>query len=629
MNHITQDSWNRVALTASALLLALFFVVPWSADVATDYGPDDPFTIVQHALFRSVYQYGRDIQFTHGPLAFWYQRHYWPSTYGPFIALHAVVALTLALAFVRAATAESDNRPIQWTLVVGFLALMSVDRDARIFVAVGAMALLHAKDLRLWSASMAVLLAIGCLAKISFLGAAAPVLLVLAFDDVLVRRRWPIALLVFVGATSVFWMYAKHDVAMFPAFLASAFDMSVGFTEAQVTYANEPSLPVLGVSVYGVAFLLLAGAYLTAFGWGLWREARWRNALFFLSQAAVVFMVWKATFVREDPAHLPHGYVTVASLAAMAFMLNWRAIDRWSGGRLGSRFAILGFGALVGAAGVGVLALLVVYPEYYTHKGERIRRNLAAASDYVFNGGRGLDAAHADALDAIGKRWATLPVDGQIAIVGTLQVVGLAKSWDLRPFPTLTHYAAWTQRLIARNADFFDAEDRPPNLLVDVEAIDGLSYWLKVRERYRPVGQIGPAERPLLQMTAADRGPIAFGETVRREVAFEEAVALPRAEALWFEGSVTPTLFGRIMALLYKTPRVMLQITYDDRSVGSAPFGPLMSEAGVAMPPRKILDQDRRVPVEAKLIAYPPLPGYFEPKVALSYRPIVLGKPGT
>lgn len=576
---------SRFLVHAVALGLGLAIVVPWAPDLATDYGSDDPNTILQHALFLSPYAYGRDILFTHGPWALWYQRHYWPSTYPVFVLSHVVLALGLMGIVARAALAGFAHDATRLLVVAVAAAVFAIDLDARLFFLLALVPVMDEDEDRALILLSALAGFIG-LVKISLLVAALLVVGLKSADEMLRLRRLPRSLIAFAVALPVFYLAAGQDLRHLPDFLRWGIEMSAGYGET-MSKSGEAEGLVAFLGAATILFLILAAAFgavvltieCSAHGaWGLLPAA---------ALAAVLFAAFKASFVRYDNAHVLHAFATLLPLVAVYAARRREALAR----RLGTGALRRGLPwALGGGAALVVLAASVLAardPGLYRNKLDKLMANVEAGADFFATGGARLEMRHEAALARIRADWPMPAVAGSVAIASRLQVVGLAHGFDLRPLPTINLYQAWTPALVDRLAAFFAAPDRPAELFVDLQAIHGSRYWLSVLENYQAVGRAGRGDQ-FVHMRRRDPPAGAF----RRQpvdqipVAFGQVFELPKEHALWLSATIEPTVFGRVVEILLKKPMVTLRVEYDRGPSMEPPFGPVMAAEGVLVAPR-------------------------------------------
>ncbi|MBM3554264.1 MAG: hypothetical protein FJX47_01765 [Alphaproteobacteria bacterium] len=562
--------------------------MPWSADFATDYGNDDPNTILQHALFGGRFQYGRDFDLILGPWAIWYQRHYWPTTYVLFVVTHAVVAIGLALTVIAAIRRAGVGGVAAWILVCAALGLMAIDLDARMFLAATLIPVLAGSGAAAGAIFLAMVVAMGSLAKASFLVAAAPMLFLVAVDDVGRRRALPWAAIAFAAAIPLLWVAASHDLAHFPRFVAEALAMAAGYGETMGHFGSGLGTAApFRVSPAAIAYLLLCIAVAALLVLALGRERRGWLIGTLSAIGLVLFSAWKAGFVREDPTHVLHALVAVVLTILVVALWHWRSLAETNWGRwLAPRLRILGIALLVGG-GVAIGATAFRYPDLVIHKPARLLANLENALLFATGRSDAIVARHRQALDRIRRDWPMPEVTGPVAIAGPMQTVGLAHGYDLVPLPTLNVYQAWTARLVERMSQFFSSPDRPPTVFVDLESVDGLAFWMTIHRHYHPVARVGRNGR-LLQMraSAADAETVASPSTVRTR--FDEAIELPRGDLVHVTAKIETTVLGRLVELFYKKAFVVLVVEFSDGTRGEFRFGPEIARSGRIFPPSAI-----------------------------------------
>ena len=633
-SELTNATWRRIlAVVGSAL--ALVVLVPWAPDFATTSGNDDPNTILQHVFFGSGVLYGRDIFFTHGPWAFWYQRHYWPGTYAYFVAAHLATSAILVAALIWAVTETALSKPLQAILLVAGLALFTIDLDARLFVMTALLPLLFDEKRPWLTVSLAMLAAFAALNKISLLVGAVTSIFAIGAYEVVRLRRIPVSVIAFAAAYGLLFAAAGQDIRHAVDLTLAGLDMSAAYGETMGHFARDDDLG-FRISATCIAFLILVIPFGLAVLGVEWRLRGPFGLLFALALALILFSAFKAAFVREDMSHVPHAFATLFPIVGLYAAARRKTIALIVGQSQGAvRMGTFATYVLVAIAATGAVVLAARDPGLYVHKLDKFRGNVTAAADAI-GGGTELRKAHERRMAEIRRDW-PVELSGPVAVVGPKQIVAVANGVDLRPLPTLNVYQAWSPSLAARLTGFFENDARPNHLLIEPPAYDGRPFWRAIRAHYRPTGveiregAFAGAER------IAPRSWILVSEDRLRpdwNTPFSlPAVDDPTREIVVLQGTIEPTLLGRAVDLLYKRPYVNLELERSDGTVIRIRFGPIIASIGTTASPWPVHGESifepppTSVVPRAVLRASPDWPLFYEPEVELTVRRLRLAEP--
>src|SRR5439155_18902653 len=170
---------------------------------------------------------------------------------------------------------------------------------------------------------------------------------------------------------------------------------------------------------------------------------------------------------------------------------------------------------------------------------------------------------------AAGLRAGTFPnldIHGSADVYPLSQTLALPLSLTCRPRPIFQSYSAYTPRLAEMNAAHLRSDRAADHILFDVWTIDGrftaqddsLS-WPELLTRYDMISMAG--QYIVMDKSATPRRyeltPI--GEIVAR---FDEGITIPSMMEgpIWVTIDIRPSLWGKILAMLYRPPRVSLAL---------------------------------------------------------------------
>ncbi|HWY30226.1 MAG TPA: hypothetical protein VNX46_05705 [Candidatus Acidoferrum sp.] len=546
---------------------------------------DIAWTQALHMAFHQHLQFGREVVFTYGPWGF-ISRGYHPSTHLVSLLLWVGLSVVFWVAGRRLAGHFSSNRVISWLWLIAFAAFASIpvgdDFNSRIVAWSMLLLFMHffVEESSFTPVKFVLVISLGLLSLTKFTGfiAAMVVILVMAVDD-LSRRRFPWSLPVFVASILCFWVAAGQNWSSFMPYLTNSWRLTSGYTEAMMRYR-------VGEKSDELWFLLLAIANARLIGAVAWGRFRLRCGLVLISLAAILFLLFKGSYVRPDRHEISaaNGLVLVA-LAGLA--VAWREKSRWLG------FA--GAAVLVACVIFGLLAFNQWFP----------KNNLPCQLAATF-GFHSLSApirtTFTDSLqkhfeaDAIAER-ERLPlpqVSGGTDIYPWDVTPILARDMNYHPRPLMQSYFVYTPELAQINAAFLKSSNAPENLFFGINPIDGRypaledgRSWLELLTSYDVRG-ISDSNATLLVLARSVTPREYHLEPLTNVAAqFGEMVAVPDAggDPVWVELDIKKSLKGTIVSALYKPSFVLLTVSLRGGSENVFRIIPGMARSGFLLSP--------------------------------------------
>jgi len=588
---------NRPALPAGVRRLALwlagasslaYILSRFLADAG--YGKfgnlEDSYLQALHLAFLEKLQFGRDIVFTYGPWAFLYGGYH-PDTHRLYVGIWIILALVFWWAAWRIARSFTGNLLCSWLWLIAFAAVAGVEIISNIDARLSAWMLLlwllyffvEDRPLSPVQAALVVTLALVGLVKFSLLVPAAAVVLVIAADIALRRRRFPWILPLFAASLLAFWMAAGQRLGSLGPFLRRSGMMAGGFGAAMGIGAPTEARDIGCWMLASLALCLLAG-------WVAWKRTRWFGVFPVAALALIAFVAFKYGYVRHDVHELAATLeLTQLALAALALVLALRSENRRGAalaGGLTAAFVVAfagvtfarqgrgGLGAEIARSfaprNLGVAGRAILAPAYLQDEYETYRAALRAGFPLPRLAG---------------------PTDIYPWDIGSL----LANGLSYRPRPVLQSYAAYTPELAELNAAFLRGARAPDHIIFSLATTDGrfpslddgLS-WPELLTRY----DLREVELPFLVLTRAE--PVrSWGLTPLADLnaRFGDEVPIPTAAAgpVWARIEIDPTLRGRLVSLLYKPPLLLLGARLADGTVTSWRLIPGMAAGGFLLSP--------------------------------------------
>ncbi len=540
--------WLALVAAAGVAMLALLPIEPSYLDLSLD----GSFAATLHYAAATP---GTHLISTYGPLGFLQYPTYLPATWGWLVAGQALLGAILCwtVAWIGWAAWAS---PWGGALALAASAPLLGNADVRWFV-VPALALFI--DLPVGRrAPLALRVALGVaigavgLIKVSYLIAAAAVLVPLAARELYLRRA-PVLALVAAASTALLWRGSGRGVGEWMAFLDwSLRDIAPGYAQAM----QLPTTPLL----VGHAALVSAAVLVAA----LWLARRSVGAAWWVYGVALggwLFLLFKAGFVRADVHHLA---ITALGLIFAAVLLALLSGPRRGHVALAALLVVLLPVALYRHIAAGEQ-----HPgRLFTALGPGDLWRRAAVAPALLAGGTAA-AADREARARLTRGQTHLPpLEGSVDFISYLQSVVLAHDLDLTPRPVFQSYMAYTPRLARANAAFFAGAAAPRWLILYLAAIDGrlpalddAAARLELLARYQfSVRTDGFA---ILERRAVPRAwrlePLDTVETT-------SGVAIPVPSMtdgpVWARIDVGETFGDRLGSALLSAPIIFLELSY-------------------------------------------------------------------
>lgn len=519
--------------------------------------------------------FGRDLVFTFGPYASIFTRTYDPAVVTRLFAGSALLALT-ALVCMAVLLRRREGRWPALACCAAALLLSGADSlllMLPLLLGLVLLSLLATPWARWHGGVMALAFAVfgllplvkGTLALLC-----AAIALLCAIAGLQQRRRLAAALCLAgpLLALVVFWLLAGQALADLPLYVANLNQVVAGYSEA---------MAVDGLARELALFLLPATLLLAALA-TQGRLPRHQRLPLFISFALFLFVSFKAGFVRHDQ----HAHIALANLLFAAGLLSpvLPAADFRSRALL---FALVASTALCGL--------------YLAHRARQMPGPVAGGtSNPLTLRTTAIDPASWPAqFEAAKQRIAAgCGLQGvprlRTDIYSYEQSCLLAEGLPWQPRPVLQSYSAYTPALARLNEAHLRGAGAPQQLLYRLQTIDGRL----------PALDDGVSLPAMLDnYTLAERGPHWLRLAARPAAAaasryeplasvqarLGQAVAVPASSPVFTAITIRPTPWGRLLALLYKPPRLQLQLTLADGRVVTHRVHANMMESGFFLSP--------------------------------------------
>jgi hypothetical protein len=580
----------RIALKGGALVIAA--VAAWLLLLNVGVTPLAPqiepswIATVTHASASGL-QFGRDIVYTYGPLGHAVFASYSDRLFiADLVIRSALDAFYVILIFTASRRLPTARRVV---FLVAAILVGVISYQAMYLFSLASLALLINRPTRAnnWLLPAAAAFAgAAALTKLTFLFYA--VLVLAAGIAIATVKGKPMravaASAIFAGATIAFWVAAGQHLSNFADFLRTGLEVTRGYSEAM----QLPSQPlILGAGLATAAVIAIQGVTLV-------RSSDDKEGVISVIVAfgAALFFAWKLAFSRADSHTAEFFYFAVVlSAAAPIFFTGTRtkavAIRDWLCVGVVSSISLACVENQVPGIGTTLASLLrerllsnatvLLHPR---KEQERYRAaDLRAGENY--------------ALPQIRARVA----DNRITVFGYEQGIAIANRLNFIPSPTVQSYCDYTSALAGLDSQFYAADRAPPYVIFKLQPIDNrlptlddAEVLLKLAYEYDAV----LAEKGYLLLEHSARiAPVPSTIPIREtgSIGIGKTLRIPE-EPTWCELDFRPTLLGRLVALLYQPPIVVVDIVTTTGETIRRRILPSVTSTGFLLNPLLLSERD-------------------------------------
>ena len=543
----------------STLIYLLSRVVP--------YQPPDPeaildysFPQVLHEGFARHLQFGLDLIYTYGPWGF-LATGYLPATHALYVIIWTLLSVLFWWVGWRVAGHLSGNALIRGLWLILFIGLPG-DNNMDYFSSIALFLFFHffveQRSFTAMHALMSIALALLGLIKFSVFLMTLVVVGTIAADTVFRHRRFPWIVPVFAASVLSLWVAAGQHLSTLGPYFLNSWRIASNFTEGMMLSSKW--------EIQEIVFFLLAALLICAQTGALaWAKNRIWGILPLAGLVAVLFLVFKRSFVRHD-AHAESGPLGFFLISMLILAVGWPMVrnkGRWVGWvNLLPIIAILFWAALARTRYMET-NLLSDFAQTFSI------RNLIEPLR-LLSGSQHMREEYAKAYSAIRAEYPIPPFEGTADEYSFNQVTLFAHGVRYQPRPVIQSFIVYTPELAELNASHLRSDHAAENLLLDLLSIDdrfpslddGLS-WPELMTRY----DIQAVQPPFVLMkrspTPRTWSLAPIGETSLR---FGQRVAMPAVTngPVWAKIEISKTLRGKIISTLYKPPILTLNVVTRD-----------------------------------------------------------------
>lgn len=409
---------------------------------------------------------------------------------------------------------------------------------------------------------------------------------------VLWRSRTRVLVATFVLASLltplIVWLACGQHLSNLPAFVTGSWQVAMYYGAAMQL---APKLPITDVIALGST---LFGLFcVAAFAWHERRSAS-RVAVYAMF-AATLALAYRAGAIRADGGHLLILW-SMCAWCAPLLIGTWQAQDA---ARTGMRAGVMAFVLAILALSPPLLAQQYsshtrrqFYGGHYTlaYVSQQIGEALAPHKAYKLRLRKWAADRKALALPSIDRIVGADSVD----VLMDTQSALLANDLNYRPRPVFQSYSAYSGGLARMNADFFLSSRAPRWVMLDWRAIDGRYptsddslALISILQDYQPV----LSERGFVLLRRRDHidpSPIPHNRPAHElPIGFRVETPLPASPGnAWFARlNVRLSVYGKLYALLFRPPKLRIEVKLSDGSRHRYTLVPSVAQAGFMLTP--------------------------------------------
>jgi hypothetical protein len=580
--NLIQDA--RKFLIGAFLLLASVAVFVPLYPAFPSSGLDPSWAFAVNEAVAQGWIFGKDVVFTFGPYASIYTKIYHPAT----DKLMVFSSLYLSLCYGLLLVLLSKIMKFQWILVyvlfiTGFIyvqdpLLFSYPLILIIIVYRYSLPEDHPSKLslsRLTSKCFPVLFApLGLLPLIkgSFLPACG-VITIISFILLWRSKQKPLAYVVFslpIFSGSLLWVLSGQPLSALHIYFMSMGSIISGYQEAMTLWGNRRD-----IILYLLTSMFILGAIFQNK-----RDPKIHKISLFLSFAILLFIVFKAGFIRHD-GHAAS--ISAPFIMIVALLLN-TIVFKESTLIIAMFLSIVTWGSIdADFFRSSTTSALGRITNNYINIKDGLRIRLSSKNK--------LKKRYLERLEAIQKEFPIPKLVGSTDIYSFQQSFLLSSENIFSLRPIFQSYSAYTPKLAQLNENYLRSKNAPENILFRIETIDrrlpsfddGLSWPILINNY-----SIESFENDLILLKKKKTVQMDFTETeiYNGEHRIGENVILPKTkEHLYAEIEITQTVIGKILSTLFKAKELSITIDFSNGKSAEYRFLPNMAKSRFLISP--------------------------------------------
>ncbi len=325
-------------------------------------------------------------------------------------------------------------------------------------------------------------------------------------------------------------------------------------------------------------FVLLFAAFEALLLAGALSRRTWTATLRFFTYSLVLWLIYRSSFARHDPAHVARAFSTLLPFAACYCFVNRREIGELIRDFCGVCRQVHVRRFLVRTAGLAVLVVAVLTQTVVKKPLRQLKRRGSSVAHIVTEGTGDLQRR---LLRAEGRLRKTHPLpeslEGPAGVFGMAQTPLVAHGIENVPMPVVATYEIWNEEA-ARRTDAWLRDEGAPRYLLYTTAGSSARNQITLAENYETVRADSPSvlRRRTVPVKAVEapvlEGVTTWGRRLSVPVAAQDGVLMLRLRyrRTWLNKFVTavhqPPL---VMVVLYQDHRVLARIRVNRHLIGN------------------------------------------------------------
>ncbi len=575
-------SWFDRFPVGRLLLFVLLFLsfVPWISPPDIDLDPS--WRMMMTYALDHHFQFGHDFVFTYGPLGLLLANVNSGNHMALLLAWNFVTAAAFAFTILKIISRFSVTRQAMTCLFFFLIVRESIELLYLVFALIAGFELLRAErpsGRRMFFTT--VFLALLSLIKFTYCLFAIAVVVTVVAESFLAKRRGAAFryLAYYFGTLLLLWVSLRQNPLNLPAYFFNSLEISRGYGETM----GLPTPPT-GL-LYGL--IVLAGLILCALLIVSGVRDRLPASGRALILTALTYLEWKHGFLRSD-GHMVIFFTYGLFVACFSPVL----LERDSGSKMAGQAAI----GLVAAA--SLLGIFVNFPLRITHVLETVntdwRARLSELTDL-----KGYYSSFQTQWEEVAKKnplKRTSETVGQqtVDVLSHFQGIALLNGLNLRPRPVPQGYSAYTPKLTALNAAYYESANAPAWVLQSTKTInhrfptlDDADLLLALLRNYSFTLEDGSY---LLwrRCSVDDRYSIfqpSAGSKQTGHIGNPISLADQTEQNIWAHLRIRPTLLGRLRSFFYKPAEVSLEVADNSGRIETFRLFPELASSGFLLNP--------------------------------------------
>lgn len=546
--------------------LSLLYFVPW-LPVLPGEDLESSWQLGMNYAAAQRMGFGSDVVFTFGPFSSAYTRSYYPGLLGWMLSITVLLAVFLTLAVVRVFPKKHAGSIsiAAWGVIVSIISIFYL-KDALFLIAPLMVFFCIDADLKNGKNSALSLLGIFTLASISLVkGTFAISSIALLVFAVFLPGLWKqrvVPFIFYVSSVAALWALSGQSFSGLVLHVIATKPIVSGYTDAM---AFDGSIET--VLVYCAAAVM-----------ALVMSLKYRSIPTTLAIGAILFFTFKAAYVRQDI----HEVIAAGVLALLACILVANRVNALSLSLVAITFW------LVGMTYIDQIKLpLPVLVEEWNNQAVR---NAEGIHDLVFDRSSFKKRFDQRMVDLSSQN--PLPeIDGTVDIYSFQQASLIASKAKWAPRPVIQSYAAFNGALAKMNAEHLSRDDRPENLIFNIEPIDGrysaMDDGLSWPEIWKNYDLRGSAKAGLILVESKASRTVDYEDYKTIIGRLDQEISIGGGEDLvWAEIDVKKNAIGRLLGFAFRGPILVIEIKSDDGVIKRYRYLEQVGSAGFLVSPR-------------------------------------------